>query len=101
MRVLLWMWFAPLVTFWTWYALAAGDAGYVFFTREVHDTVFAIYAGVLGMEPQAIPMWAARACALDSVIVLGLFALVRRKRIVAWWRERRVTHSATSLSSAP
>ena len=105
MRVLLWMWFAPMAFFWTWYVMAANDVGYVFFGRDIHDTVFGIYAGVLGMDAEAIPMWVARACAVDSMIVLGVFALARRKRIVAWWRARHSSGSsgsgATSLSSAP
>ena len=99
MRFLLWMWFTPLVLFWGWYGLAVNDVGYVFFSRELHDEVFAVYGGVLGVDPAIIPAWAARACVIDSMIVLSIFALVRRRRILAWWRERG--QSATNLSSAP
>lgn len=99
MRVLLWLWFAPLAFFWGWYALAVNDVGYIFFGREMHDRVFEIYAGMLGVDPAIIPAWIARVCLVDSAIILGVFAFVRRKRIMAWWRERG--QSATSLSSAP
>ena len=103
MRFLLWMWFLPLALFWSWYALAVNDVGYVFFSRELHDEVFAIYAAPLGIDPAVIPGWFARACAVDSAVVLGIFAFVRRRRIAAWWRERgrERGQSATSLSSAP
>ena len=104
MRVLLWLWFAPLAFFWTWYALAASDFGYVFFSRQMHDLVFSIYADTLGVDAAIIPAWIARVCLIDSAVVLGVFALARRKRIMAWWRARgpeRNAQSATSLSSTP
>ena len=104
MRFLLWVWFTPLVLFWTWYGLAVADTGYVFFSRQMHDAVFAIYGNMLGVDPSVVPAWLAKACVADSVLVLGIFAFVRRRRIAEWWRSRREpapAQSATSLSSAP
>ena len=99
MRVLLWVWFTPLVLFWAWYGLAVNDAGLIFFSRVMHDTVFAIYGNMLGVDPQLVPGWIAKACVVDSVLVLGLYAFARRTRLRAWWQGR--AQSATSLSSAP
>lgn len=105
MRVLLWMWFAPMAFFWTWFVLASADVGYVFFTREVYDQTFGIYAAALGLDPAVLPPLVLKACIVDSALVLGIFAFVRRKRILAWWRSRQPAASAqpaaTSLSSAP
>ena len=102
MRWLLWMWFAPMAFFWSWFVLAAGDFGYVFFSREVYDQTFGIYAGILGIAPETIPPIILKACIVDSAIVLGIFAFARRKRIMAWYRDRQsAAAAATSLSSAP
>ena len=98
MRWLLWMWFAPMAFFWSWFALASNDFGYVFFSREVYDQTFGIYAAMLQMDPGAIPPLVAKACILDSLLVLGIAAFVRRRRIREWWVARQ---RATSLSSAP
>ena len=99
MRVLLWMWFAPLAFFWGWYALAAANVGYIIFSQEMYDRVFEIYAGLLGVDPAIVPGWIARVCLTDTAVILGVFAFVRRRRIREWWRERH--QPATSLSSAP
>ena len=99
MRWLLWMWFAPMAFFWSWFVLASNDAGFVFFSREVYDQTFAIYANVLRLDPEALPPLILKACIVDSALVLGIFAFIRRKRIMAWLRERQ--ERETSLSSAP
>ena len=101
MRWLLWMWFAPMAFFWSWFVLASGDFGYVFFSREVYDRTFGIYASVLGVDPATIPPLVLKACIVDSALVLGIFAFVRRKKIMAWYRDRQSAAAATSLSSAP
>ena len=100
MRWLLWMWFAPMAFFWSWFVLAAADFGYVFFGREVYDQTFGIYASLLGVAPETLPPLVLKACIVDSALVLGIFAFARRKRIMAWYRERHQV-AATSLSSAP
>lgn len=99
MRFLLWMWFAPLAFFWSWYVLAVNDVGYIVLSREMYDRVFEIYGGMLGVDPAIIPAWLARVCIIDSAVVLGIFAFVRRRRIAEWWNRRG--QSDTSLSSAP
>ena len=102
MRWLLWMWFAPMAFFWSWFVLASNDFGYVFFGREVYDQTFGIYASVLGVAPETLPPLVLKACIVDSALVLGIFAFVRRRRILEWWRSRQAAAQApTSLSSAP
>ena len=113
MRWFLGLWFAPLAIFWGWYFASAADLGAVFFTRHVHDQTFAIYGNMLGIDPALIPVLVAKACIFDSILVLGIYAFARRKRIGSWLRARReraaapalqpdtALPSAASLSSAP
>ena len=106
MRWFLGLWFVPLGVFWGWYFAAKADLGLVFFSRAVFDQTFWIYGQMLGMEPEAIAPLIAKACVIDSLIVGGIYAFARRKRITAWYRERRAitkapAHSEASLSSAP
>ena len=101
MRWVLTLWFLPMALFWGWYVASAYDVGgLLMFTREFHDHMFGIYGRLLGVDPAVIPGWFAKGCLIDSVLVLGIFALARRKAIGAWWRQRQEV-SDTSLSSAP
>ena len=74
MRILLLMWFIPLVLFWSWFALSANDIsfGYHILSRTVHDLVINQYANIIGMEASAIPSAIAGACAFDTAIVMGI-----------------------------
>ena len=108
MRWFLGLWFVPLGAFWGWHFASKADLGFVFFTRHVHDQTYAIYGHLLGIDPTIIPVMVAKACIIDSLIVGGIYAFVRRKRMIAWWRERREAKnyepsvsSEASLSSAP
>lgn len=76
MRILLTLWFLPLVVFWGWYGLSANDYnfGLVILSRPVHDLVFQIYGNMLGVDPTEIPAMVAGACAIDSAIVLAIAA---------------------------
>ena len=108
MRWFLGLWFVPLGMFWGWYYASKADVGLMFFTRFVHDQTFAIYGNALGIDPEIIPGLVDKACVIDSLIVLAIWMFARRKRIIAWVRERRAidmptepVHSEASLSSAP
>ncbi|RIY03714.1 hypothetical protein D3218_02960 [Aureimonas flava] len=105
MRWLLSLWFLPITFLVLWLTLAANDwsLGLHFFSREMYDTVFAVYGGALGVPPESLPPLVVRALVLDSLIVLALYAFRRRKPIVAYLRERysRGSASLESLSKAP
>ena len=77
MRILLTLWFIPLVLFWGWYALSANDIhfGFTMLTRQVHDIVFQLYGNTLGIDPAKIPGMVAAACAFDTAIVMGIAAI--------------------------
>jgi len=82
MRAILIMWAAPLTLFWAWFLLSANDVnfGYVMLSRPAHDLAMEIYATALGCDPSEVPWTVAKACALDSLIVLALFAYRRRRK---------------------
>ena len=85
MRYVLALWALPLVIFWGWYGLSYHDIhfGYVMLTRQAHDLVFQLYGETLGID------MVAKACVLDTLILLGIFAFRRRRQVVAWARIRR------------
>lgn len=90
-RGLLLLWALPVGLFWGWYFLSLNDVsfGTQFFSRAMHDQVFEIYGAILGIDPAAIPLLAARAIAVDSLFVLALVAFRRRRAIRAWSVARR------------
>ncbi|MDZ5696378.1 DUF6105 family protein [Chelativorans sp. M5D2P16] len=91
MRYILIFWGLPMGLIWGWYFLSLHDMHFGFFmlTREVHDYTFAIYGQILGIEPAAIPPLLARACVIDTLILLAIFAFRRRRAIQAWIAARR------------
>lgn len=109
MRWLLIAWFAPVTFLAAWLWLAPLDFGYVLFSRQTYDQTFGLYAGVLGVPAETLPPLVVRALMLDSAIVLGLYALRRRRAIIAAlrrWNDARGQSSKAvarldSLSSAP
>ncbi|EIM78189.1 hypothetical protein A33O_00330 [Nitratireductor aquibiodomus RA22] len=110
MRYLLIFWALPLGLFWGWYGLSYHDInfGLGFFSREMNDLLFRIYGDILGIDPAIIPGMVARACVLDSFILLGIVAFRRRRALWSWFREKRAayrsgdaTPEARNLSSAP
>ncbi|MHA7883370.1 DUF6105 family protein [Nitratireductor rhodophyticola] len=110
MRYLLIFWALPLGLFWGWYGLSYHDInfGLGFFSREMNDLLFRIYGDILGIDPAIIPGMVARACVLDSFILLGIVAFRRRRALWSWFREKRAAYrsrdaapEARNLSSAP
>ena len=91
MRALFVLWVAPLVLFWGWFFLSLNDIsfGYVMLSRQLHDMVFQLYGQMLGIDPAVIPGMVARACVFDGLLLLGLVAFRRRRRIAEWIRQRR------------
>lgn len=96
MRALLIFWAAPLGFFWGWYFLSLNNLnfGTTFFSRELHDLVFTIYGNILGVDPDTIPALAARACVVDTLIILAIFAFRKRASIKQWWNAKRAQRSA-------
>lgn len=101
MRWLLSLWFLPIGFLVLWLTLASNDwsLGLHFFSRDMYDTVFRVYAKVLGVQPETLPPLVVRALILDSLIVLTLYALRRRKAIVGFLRERYASRNSVSLDS--
>ena len=115
-------WALPLITFWGWYFLSAFNLhfGYVLLTRQAHELVFQIYGETLGIDPAVLPGLVARACVLDTMLLLAILGVpsTRQDSRVAewpaqplfrlavapprWFREtRQPPRSARSLSSTP
>lgn len=88
MKYIFIFWAIPMGFIWGWYFLSANDItmGTVYLSRPFHDLVFAIYGQVLGMDAAAIPALLAKACIFDTLLILCLFALRKRREIAAWWR---------------
>jgi hypothetical protein len=76
-------WAFPLAIFWGWYFLSAFNLhfGYVLLTRQAHELVFQIYGETLGIDPALLPGLVARACVLDTMLLLAILAFRRRARI--------------------
>ena len=100
MRWVFSIWAAPLVIFWGWYFLSLNDMhfGYVMLTRDAHEIVFQLYGEMLGIEPATIPWLLAKACILDTLLLLALWAFRRRRNIAAWIRSDRGRHAGVSPS---
>lgn len=90
MRYLLALWFVPLALFWGWYGLAANDLnfGTLFFSRDVHDAVFAIYGNAIGVPGSDVPAIIAGACAFDTAIVGAIVAFKWRSD---WFPQLKAT----------
>ncbi|WP_062116436.1 DUF6105 family protein [Aureimonas sp. AU40] len=110
MRWLLGLWFMPISILTGWLGLASQDLsfGLFFLTRDFYDLVFGVYAQTLGVPAESLPPLVVRALVLDSTIVMGLYALRRRKAIVALSKHAYArfapsprSSSVESLSSAP
>jgi hypothetical protein len=93
-------WALPMGLFWGWFFLSLNNVhfGYVMLTRDAHDIVFQLYGNMLGIDPETIPGLVARACILDTFLILGIWAFRRRKEISAWVRIRRDRYSGAEPS---
>ena len=91
MRWIFAAWALPMGIFWGWYFLSLNDMnfGYVMLTRDAHDILFELYGQVLGIEPATIPGLVAKACILDTAIILAIWAFRRRQAIAAWFAATR------------
>lgn len=101
MRYILLFWAMPLGIFWGWYYLSYHDMnfGLLMLSRPVHDFAFAFYGDILGIDPKTIPPLVARACVVDTLLIMAIFAFRRRGQIrdrfrVLRERYRPVTPSA-------
>ena len=91
MRYVLAIWALPLVIFWGWFGLSYYDLnfGYVMLTRQVHDLLFELYGDLIGLDPRTLPWLLAKACIVDTLILLAIYAFRRRVLIGAWLRATR------------
>lgn len=97
MRYVLVFWALPLGIFWGWYFLSFYDInfGTLFFSRMVHDFAFEFYAAFLNtylgtaITADAIPGMVAEASVIDTLLIMGILAFRRRKKIFEWWQNRK------------
>ncbi len=105
MKWFLILWACPVAALAAWYWLSYNDIsfGIYMLTRQTHDLVFEVYGGILGVSPESLPPLVARAIAVDSLVVLAIIAVRKRRQIAAWWRGRQsaARARAESLSNAP
>jgi len=91
MRWVLTLWALPMGIFWGWYFLSLNDInfGYVMMSRQFHDLFFELYANILGVDPATIPPVVAKACLLDTALLMAIWAFRRRRNLIAWGRGMR------------
>lgn len=93
MRYVFAAWALPMVVIWGWFFLSYYDLnfGFTMLTRQVHDLVFQIYGNILGLDPATLPWLLAKACLVDTAIILAIWAFRRRRQIAGWIRARRAS----------
>lgn len=103
MRYVLAIWALPLLVFWGWFGISYYDMnfGYVMLSRQVHDLLFELYGQMLGLDPATIPWLLAKACIVDTLILLAIWAFRRRAAILEWLRARRERYAAPEAAGAP
>ncbi len=91
MRWVIVLWALPMGIFWGWYFLSLNDVnfGYVLMTRQFNELFFQLYGDMLGVEPATIPPLVAKACILDTALLLAIWAFRRRQALAAWYRGLR------------
>jgi hypothetical protein len=101
MKYVLGFWAVPMGLFWGWYFLSLNDMnfGYLVLSRQLHDFFFQLYGDMLGIDPKAIPPMVARACVLDTFLLMGIWAFRRRRELKAWWRARYTVEGRAEGSS--
>jgi hypothetical protein len=102
MRYILLFWAMPLGLFWGWYFLSYHDVsfGLLFLSRPFHDFSFAIYGNIIGIDPATIPGLVAKACVVDTLLIMAVLAIRRRLDIANWVREKRAAMSAFAPAGA-
>jgi len=108
MRYILLFWALPMGLFWGWYGLSYYDVnfGLLFLSRDVHDFAFAVYGGILNIDPATIPPLVAKACVVDTLLIFAIYGFRRRRDIAAWWHATRapmapLDHPASAAGRAP
>ncbi|MGB7433647.1 MAG: DUF6105 family protein [Ahrensia sp.] len=96
MRYIFYFWFLPMSLFWAWFGLSYNDInlGTLFFSRDMHELVFAIYGSVLNLDYDTVVKLLIRACIVDTFLIFGIFAFRRRKQIKAWWQNRKTAQDS-------
>mgnify|MGYP001072076847 CR=1 FL=1 len=91
MRYVFALWAAPLLLFWGWFFVSFNDMnfGYVMLSRQFHDLLFQVYGNILGLDPAIIPGMVAKACIVDTLLLVAFWAFRRRKLIWAWIKAKR------------
>jgi hypothetical protein len=102
MKYVLGVWATPLILFWGWYFLSLNDIhfGYVLMTRQAHDLIFQLYGEMIGLDPATIPALVAKACILDTGLILAIWAFRRRKAIIGWVQEKRGASTPCRMKAA-
>lgn len=101
MKYVLLAWAAPLGLFWGWFFLSANDInfGSIYLSRALHDLVFQLYGEMLGIDGATIPWLVAKACILDTGILLGIWAFRRRRELRAWLEAKRARYFPAEFSA--
>ena len=102
LRYLVIFFVVPIGLFWAWFGLSYHDInfGLIAFTRMFHDIYFAQMAEMLGIPADTIPMAIAKACVIDFLFIMAVFAFRRRREIGAWWSSRVAASDVSSLREA-
>ncbi len=100
MRWVIAAWALPMGIFWGWYFLSLYDInfGYIMLTKEVHDLFFQLYGDAIGIDPKTIPPVVAKACILDTFLILGIWAFRRRVPLTGWLRAKWQRYSGVHPS---
>lgn len=101
-RYLLIFWVLPLGSFWGWFSLSYFNAGLgtIYLTRGFHDLYFNLCGEILGVPPEAVPILIAKACVVDTLVIFGLIAIGKRRRIAAWFNNFRQLPNPGGKSAA-
>ncbi|GGD25616.1 DUF6105 family protein [Aureimonas glaciei] len=88
---LVFLWLGATAAFWLWFVVSLHDAslGLFVLSRDFHDAIMAVYGWTLGVEPTRVPRLFAEAFALDGLLVLGILAFRRRRRLLVWCADAR------------
>ncbi len=101
MKWFLIFWGGPILFLGAWYGLSYNDISFGFFmlTRQTHDLVFQVYGNVLGIPPETIPPLVMRAIVVDTIVLYSIILFRRRKKIIAWWKQRQASLAERSSLS--
>ncbi|WP_420409086.1 DUF6105 family protein [Hoeflea sp.] len=108
MRAFLILWVTPIALLGSWYGLSYYDMnfGWRILSRDLHDLVFLIYGDLLGMKPESIPPLVLKAIILDTLLVIGLIILKRRRKqiwaaVKRWAGRKEDVGQSTDSTESP